>query len=89
MEKELELLVCAFMPEVSELKEGIFYSSYEHSLAIHLCPCGCKLQTVTPLKKDQWQISFNENRKFSLTPSLLNRSCNTHYFITDNKIVYA
>lgn len=70
-----------------ELKPGILYISNKYKTAIHLCPCGCGLETVTPFGNTfGWNLK-NENGNVSLQPSLLNKSCNTHYFITDNKII--
>lgn len=72
-----------YVPDV--LLEGILYIS-EYGTAIHLCLCGCKNKTVTPLTDDMWSLSVNINGAVSLSPSIGNYSfpCRSHYIITNN-----
>ncbi len=76
-----------FMP--SELEDGKLYISEKFSIAIHLCACGCKRKTVTPLGDGEWSLSKN-NDKITLRPSIGNFMGETpyhaHYYITDNQI---
>lgn len=77
-----------FMPDIME--EGILYISQEFRLAIHLCACGCKMETVTPLNEGGWELTKNDD-KVTLRPSIGNfrwemPNYHAHYFITDNKI---
>lgn len=70
-----------------ELKEGILYVCLECQVAVHLCACGCKEKTVTPLGHGGWLLNYNENG-LSLNPSIgnFNIPCKSHYFITNNKV---
>lgn len=72
-----------------EIEEGILYISLEYKSAIHLCACGCKGITATPLIKNEWVLTTN-NEKVTLRPSIGNFSgevpYHAHYYITDNKI---
>ncbi len=74
----------------SDIEEGILYISEKYRVAIHLCACGCKGKTVTPLGKDQWTLTKNGD-KVTLRDSIGNwthekPNYHAHYYITDNKI---
>ena len=75
-----------FIPEVKNMKDGILYVSLKYKTAIHLCACGCKNQTVTPLSQG-WTLT-NDRNKMSLRPSIGNFQfpCKSHYYITNNLI---
>lgn len=77
-----------FIPDVIE--EGVLYISVEYCTAIHKCVCGCGNEVVTPLSPTDWEISFN-GKSVSLNPSIGNWSfeCQSHYWITKNKIRFA
>ncbi len=66
--------------------EGVLYISMEHSIAMHLCPCGCGNKVFTPFSQNQWRLVFN--RRVTLKPSIGNFSlpCHSHYFITNDEI---
>lgn len=68
-----------------ELEEGKLYISEAYETAIHLCLCGCKNKTVTPLNKGQWTL-IKAKDKISLVPSIGNYyfPCRSHYIITNN-----
>ena len=75
-------------PEV--LEEGTLYISEKYRLAAHLCACGCKEKTVTPINKPgEWSLTDN-NGLVTLRPSIGNfkgqNPYHAHYFITNNKI---
>lgn len=77
------------------LVTGVLYISDKFHLAIHLCPCGCGSEAVTPIKHadgDGWEISSavsGNETTVTLAPSILLRSeCRSHYFIRDNTIVW-
>ena len=77
-----------YIPDIIE--EGFLYISQKFGLAIHLCACGCKEKTVTPIRGiDSWQMIENDG-KITLRPSIGNFSSekpyHAHYYITDNKI---
>lgn len=75
----------------SEIEEGKLYISLLYKSAVHLCACGCRGKTVTPLIKGEW-ILINKNNIVSLKPSIGNwageKPYHAHYFITDNKIIW-
>ena len=83
--REFEIKSVERMP--ANLEEGILYVCLEHQVAIHLCACGCKEKTVTPLSMNGWAFTFRDG-EFSLSPSIGNFSmpCKSHYFITNNKV---
>lgn len=87
--KQTELIpvYCDTVPDV--MKEGVIYISKEFRLANHLCACGCGVETVTPLGKDNWQLTDN-NGLVTLRPSIGNfrweNPYHAHYYITNNKI---
>jgi hypothetical protein len=77
-----------FIPE--ELNERTLYISQAHGTAVHKCCCGCGREVVTPLSPTGWQLSIHAN-SVSLYPSIGSWSlpCQSHYFITKNKVVWA
>jgi len=80
-----------YMPPAEDMKPGILYISHEFSVAIHLCASGCGKQVVTPIGKPEgWHLTEN-NGVVSLAPSIGNWQieCKSHYWIRDNKIVWA
>lgn len=68
------------------LEPGVLYYSAQYDVAVHLCPCGCGLQTVTPTGGAGWAVTIAEDG-LTLSPSLLN-PCNAHYFIRSNQVVW-
>jgi Family of unknown function (DUF6527) len=76
-----------FMPERSEMTEGIIYISRLYNLAIHLCACGCGTETVTPLNAATGWDLVDDGKTISLTPSIGNQKiCGSHYWIRNSKI---
>ncbi len=73
------------IPESKLMAENVVYVSLLYHTAVHLCLCGCKYQSVTPLTKDGWKMNF-DNSKLTLSPSILNGNCpnKSHYIITKN-----
>jgi len=69
------------------LEEGVLYISERFNICSHLCACGCKEEVVTPLSKAEWRI-FRDGDLVSLLPSIgnWNYSCQSHYFIEQNRI---
>jgi Family of unknown function (DUF6527) len=76
-----------FMPDA--IKEGILYISIPYATATHKCPCGCGEIVVTPIRPNQWNLMWNGDA-VTLRPSIGNWSlqCQSHYWITENKIVW-
>lgn len=67
----------------AQLEEGILYVSLEYLTAMHLCACGCRNETITPLAPAKWSITF-DGASVALSPSIGNWSfpCRSHYWIT-------
>ncbi len=83
--EELEPREVVHVP--SEKEEGVLYVSDEFELCVHLCACGCGRQSVTPFFEGEWTLT-REDGRFTLSPSILNRTCGAHYFVRDNRIVW-
>jgi hypothetical protein len=77
-----------FIPETIE--DGVLYISIKYCTAIHKCVCGCGNEVVTPLSPTDWKLTF-DGQSISLYPSIgnWNFNCQSHYWITKNKIRYA
>jgi len=77
-----------FIPE--ELKDWTLYISKKYGTAVHKCCCGCGREVVTPLSPVGWELTF-DGKTVSLYPSIgnWNLPCQSHYFITNNKVVWA
>jgi hypothetical protein len=77
-----------FIPD--DLKDRTLYISITHCTAAHKCCCGCGREVVTPLSPTGRQLIF-DGKTVSLYPSLGSWSlpCQSHYFITKNKVVWA
>lgn len=89
---KIKTLTPKYLKELpKEKEEGILYISKEFGLAIHLCACGCGVETVTPFAPDlePWTMTEN-NGLITLRPSIGNfkgeRPYHAHYYITDNEI---
>lgn len=77
-------IIPAFVDEIPRnLIKEVLYISKKYEIAIHQCLCGCGNESVTSLKSGEWTLSEKDG-KISMTPSILNRFCGTHYIITDN-----
>ena len=70
------------IPNITEMEEQLIYISLEYKTASHLCLCGCKNLTVTPLGIGWWTI-FIERGKINIQPSIGNFQfdCKSHYII--------
>lgn len=92
MNKINELTVKYFDEIPDELENGILYISEKYHVAIHLCACGCKEKTVTPINShNSWQLIKNSDGTVTLDPSIGNfswerPSYHAHYYIKYNKI---
>lgn len=74
------------MPEV--LEQGVLYVSRKFELAIHLCACGCGIQTVTPFDHPSGWVLTDDPEGVTLRPSIGNQQfpCKSHYWITKGRI---
>lgn len=77
-----------YIPE--ELQEGVLYISMEYATASHKCACGCGKEVVTPFTPTDWKLTY-DGESVSISPSIGNWSypCRSHYFIRNNRIVWA
>lgn len=77
-----------FIPD--DLANDTIYISVEHRTIIHLCPCGCEMEVVTPLSPTDWRMTY-DGESVSLNPSIGNWSfpCRSHYWIKNSQIVWA
>ena len=77
-----------FIPD--ELEDQTLYVSMEFATAVHKCCCGCGGKVVTPLTPTDWKLIFN-GVSVSLKPSVNNSGfeCESHYFILQNRVVWA
>ena len=77
-----------FIPR--ELGDGVLYISHQFQTASHLCCCGCGTKIVTPLRETEYTLVERDGLVF-LRPSIgnWNHTCQSHYFITGNKVVWA
>jgi len=77
-----------FIPEV--LEEGTLYISIPYATASHKCACGCGELVVTPIKPiTQWTLTIDKEL-ISLSPSVGSWSleCKSHYYITNNRVIW-
>jgi hypothetical protein len=74
----------------TEIKENILYISIEYDVAKHKCACGCGADIVTTLSPARWKLTY-DGETVSLSPSIgnWNHECKSHYFIRDDKVVWA
>lgn len=86
--KYLEPVWVEFVPD--QLDEGKLYISEKYGTAIHKCCCGCGEEVVTPLSPADWRI-IRTGQAVTLHPSIGNWSyfCQSHYFIRENRVVWA
>ena len=72
-----------------QLEPGKIYISIKYHTVLHLCPCGCGEEVVTPLAPDQWQLLY-DGESISLFPSIGNYRfpCRSHYFIKKNRVLW-
>jgi hypothetical protein len=73
-----------------EIEEGIIYISTDVNTAVHLCPCGCKTEIVTPIDPTEWKFTY-DGETITLYPSVgvWGAKCKSHYWITKNRIEWA
>ena len=74
----------------AKIEENILYISIEYDVAKHKCACGCGSDIVTSLSPARWKLTY-DGETVSLYPSIgnWNHVCKSHYFITNDKVVWA
>lgn len=89
----MDELMPVFIEVIPEtLKFGLLYISKTFGISCHLCPCGCGEPVYLTFPeidtKHGWNMTEQEG-KISFTPSVGNTfKCRSHYYITDNKIIF-
>lgn len=73
-----------------EIEEGIIYISTSVNTAVHLCPCGCKTEIVTPIDPSEWRFTY-DGENISLYPSVgvWGAKCKSHYWIKMSQIEWS
>ncbi len=87
---ELKPIFCDAIPTKPEMEEGILYICIQCNVADHLCPCGCGEEVITMFHAQRgWTLTY-DGQHVSLNPSIGNWSfpCSSHYWITENKVVW-
>lgn len=76
------------IPEI--LEDNVIYVSIPFETVIHKCCCGCGREVVTPLSPTDWSLTF-DGETITLNPSIgnWNFECKSHYFIKNNKVIWA
>lgn len=72
------------------LDDGVLYVSIRYATALHLCPCGCGSEIVTPISRKGWSLIF-DGVSVTLHPSVgnWNYPCRSHYWIRLDRIEWA
>lgn len=72
------------------LKDRTIYVSKKFATVVHKCCCGCGKEVVTPISPTDWRLIV-DGKLVSLYPSIgnWNFSCQSHYWITRNKVRWA
>ena len=73
-----------------KMQEHVLYISLPFNMAMHLCPCGCGKEVANKISPTRWLLIY-DGETVSLEPSVRNSGipCQSHYFITKNKIQWA
>ena len=85
------ILTHKFVNQIPEiLEDNVIYVSIPFETVIHKCCCGCRKEVVTPLSPTGWSLTF-DGETISLSPSIgnWNFECKSHYFIRNDKVVWA
>jgi hypothetical protein len=77
-----------FIPNTPQ--DGVLYISKKFKTASHLCCCGCGTKIVTPLRETEYTLT-ERGGAVTLRPSIGNWDypCQSHYLITNNRIISA
>lgn len=85
--EQIQLVEVETIDDRSLMEHGKLYVSRRYRCAIHLCACGCGIETVTPLNAETgWTLTVDG----TLHPSVGNNQlpCRSHYWITEGRIVW-
>lgn len=85
--KKIDMFQVKFVEEFPYSPEyGVLYISMEHSMAFHLCPCGCGHEIYIQFDPDLWTLKYDGH--VSIYPSIGNFDipCHSHYFINSDSV---
>lgn len=79
-----------YAPDPEEMEPGKIYIGLQWGWSGHLCPCGCGKPVNISHQREGRTLLVEANR-VTLWPSigLPNHACRSHYFIVNNKVVWA
>ena len=81
------------LPELDSIKPGELWISHKYRTMNLRCPCGCGNLTVLSLHPSRWHVCFNGKTVSLRGPTggsvWANSGCGSHYFIRDNKVIWA
>lgn len=90
--ERLVIQECVHIGERDKMQDGVLYLSRRFQLAIHMCACGCRAETVTPISDNpkDWQLKEADPDGPTLEGSIGNfqMPCKSHYWIRNGKIVW-
>ena len=67
----------------------VMYVSMKYGVISYLCPCGCGETHDVNLAPKRWNIT-TDGEHVTIRPSIQVRgTCESHYFITNNEVVWA
>ena len=74
-------------------ERGVLYVMKEFEIVVYLCPCGCGLEICTAFGNlwpgNRWKLTLDGD-KVTLDPSIAVRGgCKSHFWIKENRIVWA
>jgi hypothetical protein len=89
----LDTLKPVFVETIPDtIEPGIMYISEKYGGVTYICPCGCGEKVHFPIKPF-WDAAWEMTKSgdlVTISPSILMRGgCKSHYFIRENKIVWA
>jgi CDGSH-type Zn-finger protein len=88
----LEPIFVQYIPKIIE--ENKIYISMEYGASVHLCACGCKEKVHLPFDDgtNWWTLTISKDKtKVSFKPSIgrWQSACKSHYYITNNEVIWA
>ncbi|MCY4302420.1 MAG: DUF6527 family protein [Aestuariivita sp.] len=76
--------------DLTDLQAGTLYISMKYNTLVHRCPCGCGGLSEVGLDPATRKLIY-DGQRVSIEPSIGVRTlpCRSHYWITENQIVWA
>ena len=90
--RPMQKVVARFVDTIPAGKrtEGEILISIKYGIASLACPCGCGNAMDLPIEPHRWSIKW-DGEHISMSPSISSSrtQCKSHYWITDNRILWA